>query len=283
MRRLLLALCSIALCSWQNLAADITTAQIEDAMRSRLRAATAERLDPRSVGGCPATSQIALPTTFQGVWSSFDSLSSVETYSDVYAFNGRAGETVTIELASRVVEVFLYMPNAGSPTRVSYLSSGEAKLRLVYTLPSTRTYEFLTSALYERSTGSYTVVATTDATSPGPSGPVLSLLNNRFKITLTARDQRTGKVAEGVAIPMNDLFGYFAIPGLTGDTRNPEVFVKMLDGQAVNGKFWVFYGGLTDLEYTLTVTDPNNPYSPPPKQYHKEPGSSCGGFDTNAF
>ena len=36
---------------------------------------------------------------------------------------------------------------------------------------------------------------------------------------------------------------------------NLEVFVKVLDGRAVNGFYWLFYGGLTSLEYTVTVTD----------------------------
>lgn len=83
-----------------------------------------------------------------------------------------------------------------------------------------------------------------------------------------------------MAAAQNDLFGYFSLPELTGNPANPEVFVKMLDGTPVNGKLWVFYGGLTDLEYTLTVTDTVSGTS---REYHKDPGSACGGFDTEAF
>lgn len=36
---------------------------------------------------------------------------------------------------------------------------------------------------------------------------------------------------------------------------NLELVVKMLDGRIVNGRFWVFYGALSDVEYTLRVTD----------------------------
>ena len=39
------------------------------------------------------------------------------------------------------------------------------------------------------------------------------------------------------------------------DPSNLELMVKVLDGRAVNGKFWVFYGALSDIDYTLTVTD----------------------------
>ena len=36
---------------------------------------------------------------------------------------------------------------------------------------------------------------------------------------------------------------------------NAEVLVKVLDGCAVNGHYWVFVAAATDVEYTLTVTD----------------------------
>jgi hypothetical protein len=50
---------------------------------------------------------------------------------------------------------------------------------------------------------------------------------------------------------------------LTGDTgylwffdaANVEVVLKVLDARPVNGKFWIFAGALSDVEYTITVTD----------------------------
>jgi PKD repeat protein len=101
-----------------------------------------------------------------------------------------------------------------------------------------------------------------------------------FTVTLAARDQRTGRTGAGQAIPQNDLFGYFSIPALTSDPTNPEVFVKVLDGRAINGHFWVFYGGLTDLEYTITVRDTLTGQI---RTYFKSGGSADGGFDVLAF
>lgn len=108
----------------------------------------------------------------------------------------------------------------------------------------------------------------------------LCLSGSRFSVTLEARDQRTGTTATGQTLPRNDLFGYFTLPELTGDPANVEVFVKILDGRPINGKFWVFFGGLTDLEYTLTVRDVETAAA---KVYSKEAGSPCGQFDTDAF
>jgi len=50
---------------------------------------------------------------------------------------------------------------------------------------------------------------------------------------------------------------------LTADTAyfwffhesNPEIVVKVLDGRPVNGRFWVFFASLTNVEFTLRVTD----------------------------
>ena len=76
-----------------------------------------------------------------------------------------------------------------------------------------------------------------------------------FTVTLSATDPHTGEAAPGVATQVNDLWGYSSIPAITGNPENPEVFVKLLDGTAINGEYCFLSGGLTNLEYTLTVTD----------------------------
>ena len=52
-------------------------------------------------------------------------------------------------------------------------------------------------------------------------------------------------------MPLSDDTGYFWFTS----PDNVEVIVKVLDGRAINGRFWVFYGGLSNLEYTITVID----------------------------
>jgi photosystem II stability/assembly factor-like uncharacterized protein len=108
------------------------------------------------------------------------------------------------------------------------------------------------------------------------------LLNRRhpYSIRLTVRNQRTGRTAAGVGTSLDENFGYFTVPGLTTHVDNPEVVVKIVDGRAVNRAFWVFHGALTDLEYTLTVTEEATGRV---KTYSKPAGSACGGIDTSAF
>ncbi len=39
------------------------------------------------------------------------------------------------------------------------------------------------------------------------------------------------------------------------DAENVEMIVKVLDGTAINGHYWVYVGSLPNFEFTLTVTD----------------------------
>ncbi len=110
------------------------------------------------------------------------------------------------------------------------------------------------------------------------------LASHGFEATLEARDPRTGNTGVGRAIPQNDLFGYFTIPTLvpTSGPLVPEVFVKILDATAIGQSYWVFWGGLTDFEYTLRVVETATGAA---KEYHNPvTGSpSCLGADTSGF
>jgi PKD repeat protein len=115
---------------------------------------------------------------------------------------------------------------------------------------------------------------------------LLSQAGRAFDVTLEARDPRTGNTGVGEASPQNDVFGYFTIPALVptnpGAPLVPEVFVKMLDARAIGQDFWVFWGGLTDLEYTLTIRDTVTGAT---KIKHNPVSDSqvCLGADTNGF
>jgi PKD repeat protein len=108
----------------------------------------------------------------------------------------------------------------------------------------------------------------------------LALMGNRFGVTLSARDPRTGQTATGLTLPKNDESGFYALPGLTGDSNNVEVFVKIVDARTLDGHYWVFFGGLTDFEYTLSVADTATGKV---RSFIKPAGSACGGFDTTSF
>lgn len=131
-----------------------------------------------------------------------------------------------------------------------------------------------TNASGSNSTAQVVVVTVNDTLRLNAAG------GHAFLATISARDQRTGNTGSGLALAQTDVFGYFSLPALTNNPDNPEVFVKVLDGTFLNGHYWVFYGGLTDLEYTLKIEDELTGAS---KSYLKPAGSAEGGFDTAAF
>lgn len=111
--------------------------------------------------------------------------------------------------------------------------------------------------------------------SPGPE--VLCLLDGRFAIEVDWRNQHAGGTeGQGIAVQGTDKSGYFWF----FNPVNIELIVKALDGRSVNGRFWIFWGALSDVEYTIRVTDT---VSGDRRTYHNDPGDICGGADTSAF
>ncbi len=106
---------------------------------------------------------------------------------------------------------------------------------------------------------------------------VLELVDGRFAVGVEYRNQHAGGVAgAGRAMPYSDNTGFFFF----FNPDNVELLVKVLDGGAVNGNFWFFYGALTDLEYDITVTDRTTGAE---RRYHSPAGAICGQGDTEAF
>ncbi len=114
-----------------------------------------------------------------------------------------------------------------------------------------------------------------------PSGPpavckpgkdVLCLLGRRFQVTVSWMNQFDGSSGVGGAIVGTDNTGYFFFT----DPANYELIVKILD---ISGTIKVFYAELTDLIFTITISDT---VSGETKTYSNTPGD-CGAIDENAF
>src|SRR4030095_4065074 len=72
----------------------------------------------------------------------------------------------------------------------------------------------------------------------------------RFKAQARWRDFK-GRSGPGHAVALTGDSGYF----LFFSPDNLELMVKALDGRALNDRFWVFYGALSNVEFELLVTD----------------------------
>ena len=119
--------------------------------------------------------------------------------------------------------------------------------------------------------GQVTVVPTPCV--PGPT--TLCLSGGRFKVEGTFN---TGtQQGQAQAVKLTDETGYFWFFSST----NVEAVVKVLNACTFNQKFWVFAGGLTNVQTMITVTDSNTGVV---KTYMNPQGSAFQPVqDTSAF
>jgi len=104
----------------------------------------------------------------------------------------------------------------------------------------------------------------------------LCLANARFDVEIQWKNYTTGQEGFGRAVPLSGDSGYFWFFG----KDNLEIAVKILDGTGVNGKYWVFYGALTDVEFNMVVTDTVTGAT---KTYYNPPNVMKSVADVEAF
>ncbi len=103
----------------------------------------------------------------------------------------------------------------------------------------------------------------------------LCINNNRFDVQVYY-STLLGDSGMGEAVPLTPDSGYF---WFFNDT-NVELLVKVLDGTTINGHFWFFWGAMTDVQYTITVTDMETGAV---RTYGGEQGIQKSGNDITAF
>ncbi|HTQ79908.1 MAG TPA: ELWxxDGT repeat protein, partial [Thermoanaerobaculia bacterium] len=127
-------------------------------------------------------------------------------------------------------------------------------------------------------TASLAAARTDPAAATGSCAPTatrLCLQGGRFALTAAWKDFQ-GHTGNGTAVSLTPDTGYFWFFAPT----NVEVVAKVLDGRGLNGKFWLFYGALSNVEYTLTVTDTQTGAV---KTYRNPLGQFGSVGDTGAF
>jgi hypothetical protein len=104
----------------------------------------------------------------------------------------------------------------------------------------------------------------------------LCLAQSRFEVRV---DWSTpGQDGDGNAVALSADTGYFWF----FDPANVELIVKVLDARVINGKFWLYYGALSDVEYTITITVTDT-VTGAQKTYFNPSGTLGSGADTSAF
>lgn len=118
-----------------------------------------------------------------------------------------------------------------------------------------------------------------EAATQGPQeGSTLKLRAERFEVTVSFETAQ-GASGSGQAVPLTDDSGTFWF----FNPANVELVIKVLNGCPVNGHYWVFAAGLTNVEVLITVTDTTSDqlrtYLSPLGQAF-QPVQDTGGFAT---
>jgi hypothetical protein len=112
------------------------------------------------------------------------------------------------------------------------------------------------------------------ARSCGGDPDALCLMNGRFTIAVDWSNPGNGQAGHAHPVPLaSEVTGafYFTDPG------NLELLAKLVQ---FPDRIAFFYGTLSNLDYTITVTDRSSGAT---KTYHNPAGQFCGGLDNNAF
>lgn len=103
-----------------------------------------------------------------------------------------------------------------------------------------------------------------------PSSTRMCLQEDRFQVEVL----RNGVAQPSVELTSDSGSVWFF------NADNAEVFVKVLDGRSANNHFWVFYGSMTDRDFTVRVVDTHTGQE---VTYDNSLGNNCGNGDTTAF
>lgn len=178
---------------------------------------------------------------------------------DFYGFQGRAGDRVEFDLLSSDLVPALVLLGPNDYSRVAGDQAGIGAVSLSATLPETSPeYAIAVSSLLTFDFGFYVLTMTCDTSTPPPPSPstcvsdseTLCLVDDRFEVQVRWRTPQ-GTSGVGNAVELTGDTGYFWF----FDRDNVEMVLKVLNACSFADRFWVFAGGLTNVEVDIFVTD----------------------------
>jgi hypothetical protein len=221
---------------------------------------------PRPTATCPTVTSIACGQTIDGSLDPSDCTAG-GTAVDYYQFNGTINESVTATLTSSAFPPFLELLDPNGTVKNAGGAAGPGTVQVPLTLDSTGIWTLaVTNNATTPQYGTYTVNLTCGGSAPTckPNDTTLCVGNGRFSVRATF-DAGGGNAGQAHTVPLTSDTGYLWF----FSDSNVEAVVKVLDGCPLNSRFWVFAGGLTNVNVVMTVTDIKTgiarTYTNPPK------------------
>jgi hypothetical protein len=210
----------------------------------------------------------------------------IEDLYKVTVGSGTLSVNMTYTNAGADLDLYLLRQVGGASYEIIGFSNGFTQTEAISGPVSAGTYYIGVTAFSGGS--NYTVTASgSGGNTPSvctPSDTVACLLDNRFRVSIDYINAfanppvpgsfRGAKLVAGSQNPDVATFGISSAQAI-------EVVVRVQDTRPFGlNRFDVYYGGLTDLEYTVTVTDVQKGTS---KTYRNAPGTVGGGVDRATF
>ena len=192
-------------------------------------------------------------------------------YFNAYQFDATAGEVLRLTYTAVTLPSLVLQIDPPNSNWGHTFASGQGSVTLDFAAQTTGTYSLFAQTQNPSETGTYTLLV---QSAPASTATTVSL-SSRFNVSV-AWHTADGRSGAGTANPLSIDTGYFWFFSGT----NVELVVKVLDGRPLNGKWWVFYGALSNVQYTITVTDTQTGVV---KQYINPQGTLASVADTSAF
>jgi hypothetical protein len=200
------------------------------------------------------TAGISCNTTVSGELTADDCPYGDGSFFDEWTFQGTAGQTVQITMqASFDTYIELDDPDGFLLEDNNDYPGLGTNSRIMITLTEAGQYTIRANSLGANITGPYTLQLICAQGGPcAASATTLCLNNGRFRVQAIFSAPSLGITnAPAQVEPLTSDTGYFWF----FSSNNVEIVLKVVDGRAFNNFFWVFYGALSDVQYTITVTD----------------------------
>jgi hypothetical protein len=203
-------------------------------------------------------SSLSFNQQITGTISASSCLAADGTYYNVYRFSGQQGQSIRFSLTGVTIpdlrlQLQRMTQSAAPPIVVFSLElPNRGPLTQDQVLPATDdSYLLFVGTVSPGQFGNYILQASAPIVDPLPcrNTSTTLCLNSRFQVS--ASFVANGAAGIGNAAQVTADTGYFWF----FSAGNVEVFVKAVDGRAFNGKYWVFAGGMTNVDTTIVVTD----------------------------
>lgn len=180
-------------------------------------------------------------------------ITGANVYADGLTFLGLSGVEVEIAMNSTAFDPLLILGDSDANVVADDDDSGPGLNALIQaTLPKDDEYLIVATSAFSFQTGPYTLELSCSSSGGSciPSATAMCLNNNRFRVSATFLTPG-GQSGNGQVVKLTEDTGYLWFFSAT----NVEVVVKVLNACGLNNRYWVFAGGLTNVNTIITVTD----------------------------